>query len=180
MPRDGFGERLEPGEGPLGGALMLVGEQPGDQEDREGRPFVGPAGRLLDTCLEEAGIDRKAVFVTNAVKRFKFAPRGKRRLHQTPTAGDIAHYRWWLAEEVRIVDPKAIVALGGTAMQAFTGNRTLGARRGVALDWEGHRLIGTIHPSYLLRLRDEEDRRRERARFVDELKTARQLAAGGR
>lgn len=172
VPRQGFGNRLVRGEGPLGAPIMLVGEQPGDQEDKLCRPFVGPAGHLLDDCLAEAGIDRATTFVTNAVKRFKFSPRGKRRMHQTPTAGDIAHYRWWLGAEVRLVDPHVVVALGGSALLALTGKRTLAPLRGRALTWNGRTLVATVHPSYLLRLRDAPQRSGERARFLRDLETA--------
>lgn len=176
--RQGFSEHVVPGEGPVGAPLMLVGEQPGDQEDLAGRPFVGPAGRLLDACLEDVGIDRGEVFVTNAVKRFKFAPRGKRRLHQAPNAGDIKHYRWWLDKEIDLVGPGVIVSLGGTALKALTGKATLGPVRGHVLEHGEQRVLPTIHPSYLLRLRDKADRDRERARFEQDLASARDLAAG--
>src|ERR1700712_1031661 len=109
------------GEGPLHPAIAFVGEQPGDQEDREGRPFVGPAGKLFDKALAEAHIDRKLVYVTNAVKHFKFEQRGKRRLHARPTAGEVKHYRWWLEKEIGFVDPDILVALGSTAALALSG-----------------------------------------------------------
>ncbi|MFT3977668.1 MAG: UdgX family uracil-DNA binding protein [Sphingomonas bacterium] len=164
----GFSPVFVPGEGPIGAPLMLVGEQPGDQEDRLGHPFVGPAGRLLDRCLAEIGIDRRKQFVTNAVKRFKFTLRGKRRLHQTPNAGDIDRSRWWLKEEVRLVKPTVVVALGRTALRALDGISR--ADRGVLLPWEGRTLLATIHPSYLLRLRDRRDE--EEARFREDLRAA--------
>lgn len=104
------------GEGPIGAHIALVGEQPGDQEDMQGRPFVGPAGRLLDRALEEAGIDRKRAYLTNAVKHFKFEERGKRRLHKKPSAGEVRHYRWWLQRELELVHPRVVVALGATAV----------------------------------------------------------------
>lgn len=172
----GFAEHVVPGEGPVGAPLMLVGEQPGDQEDRAGRPFVGPAGRLLDTCLEDVGIDRDRVFVTNAVKRFKFAPRGKRRLHQAPNAGDIRHYQWWLDREIDLVGPRVIVSLGGTALRALTGKASLGPVRGHVLDHGEQKVLPTIHPSYLFRFRDSAERARERARFERDLASARELA----
>ncbi len=175
-PRPGFSPTLVPGEGPVGAPLMLVGEQPGDQEDKAGRPFVGPAGRLLDTCLADAGLARRDLFVTNAVKRFKYSLRGKRRMHRTPTAGDIKHYRWWLEAEIGLVGPRLIVALGGTALRALTGRSGLGAIRGTLLDHDGRPLIATIHPSYLFRFRGAEERHAERARFVAELVTAREAA----
>jgi len=153
-------------------------EQPGDEEDFAGRPFVGPAGQLLDRCLQEAGLSRQASFVTNAVKRFKFVHRGKRRLHQTPTAGDIAHYRWWLAEEIRLVAPAVVVTLGASALQALSGRRqALGPIRGTALTWDDRVVVPTVHPSYLLRMPDAQARRLEQARFVRELSTVHSLAA---
>lgn len=177
-PSAGFSDVIVPGEGPVGAGLMFVGEQPGDQEDLAGRPFVGPAGQLLDESLERAGIDRRDVFMTNAVKRFKFAPRGKRRMHQTPNAGDIAHYRWWLAEEIRLVRPKLVVALGATALQALTGRKqALAPIRGTIMPGQdGHDLLVTVHPSFLLRLPDEQGRRIEREKFVRDLAVARAAA----
>lgn len=175
-PSSGFSETVVPGEGPVGAPLMLVGEQPGDREDRAGRPFVGPAGQLLDSCLEDAGIDRSKVFVTNAVKRFKFVPRGKRRLHQAPNAGDIRHYRWWLDKEIDLVGPRVIVSLGGTALKALTGKAALGPVRGQVLAHGDQPVLPTIHPSYLFRFRDESERERERARFERDLASARELA----
>jgi len=175
-PRPGFSATMVPGEGPPHAALMLIGEQPGDQEDRAVRPFVGPAGRLLDKCLAEAGADRAALFLTNAVKRFKFTPRGKRRLHQTPTSGDIAHYRWWLQEEIRLVGPRVLVTLGGTAFQALTGKRGPGPARGHLQPWEDRQLLPTVHPSYLLRLRTEPQRSEEKARFLHDLEIALEAA----
>lgn len=169
-PSEGFSDHIVPGEGPEHAGLLFVGEQPGDQEDHEGRPFVGPAGQLLDQCLEEAGIDRGRIFLTNAVKRFKFTPRGKRRLHATPNAHDIAHYRWWLAEEIRLVKPATVIALGATALQALTGRKqALAPLRGQQIDWDGRQLRVTVHPSFLLRLPDEQARAIERGRFVREL-----------
>jgi DNA polymerase len=172
-PSPGFSNRAVPGEGPENARLVLVGEQPGDDEDLTERPFVGPAGRLLRACLKEAGIDEQRVFFTNAVKRFKFKPRGKRRLHQTPTAGDIKHYRWWLAEELRIVNPDVVVALGASALQALLGKReALGPLRGTLMPWHGKELLVTVHPSFLLRLPDEQAREIEQERFARELKLA--------
>lgn len=169
-PSPGFSDRIVLGEGPLRAPLMLVGEQPGDQEDELGHPFVGPAGQLLDRCLEEAGIARDETFLTNAVKRFKFAQRGKRRLHQTPTAGDIAHYRWWLREEIRLVDPAVVVSLGATALHALSGRKqALGPVRGTAIDWDGRALLPTVHPSFLLRLPDAQARKIEHEKFVRDL-----------
>ncbi|MBW8753862.1 MAG: UdgX family uracil-DNA binding protein [Sphingomonadales bacterium] len=144
------------GEGPRGAPLMIVGEQPGDVEEREGRPFVGPAGVLLRGALTAAGIDPGRAYVTNAVKHFKFVLRGKRRLHQTPTAGEIDSCRWWLDAERRIVQPRLILALGASAARGVLG-RTVGIQRmrGRAQPSEGAELWITTHPSYLLRLRDE-------------------------
>lgn len=170
---EGFAEKVVPGEGRAGPPLMLVGEQPGDREDIAGRPFVGPAGRLLDVCLEDAGIDRGEVFITNAIKRFKFTSRGKRRLHQAPTAGDIAYYRWWLDQEIDLVDPGMLISLGGTALKALTGEAKLGAVRGRILDRDGRKVLPTIHPSYLFRFRGGMERERERTRFVHDLVSAR-------
>jgi len=174
--RPGFSPVVVPGEGPVGAPLMLVGEQPGDQEDRQRRPFVGPAGHVLDQCLAEAGLKRDALFLTNAVKCFKYAPRGKRRLHRTPTASDVSHARWWLEEEIRLVGPRVLVALGGTALLALTGQRTLKPVRGQLLPWHERQMLATVHPSYLLRLRDEPDRTQERTRFIADLARAAQSA----
>lgn len=168
------------GEGPLAPALMLVGEQPGDAEDLAGRPFVGPAGQMLDRALAEAGIDRGAAYLTNAVKHFKFTPRGRRRLHQTPDAGDVAFYRPWLLREVAIVRPRLVVALGGTALRALAGRalpvtRLRGGTAGLA---EGGQAFVTVHPSYLLRLPDPAAKAAEYARFVADLGAARAMAGG--
>jgi DNA polymerase len=123
--------------------------------------------------LKDAGLSRNAAFLTNAVKRFKFSPRGKKRLHQTPTTADITHYRWWLAEEIRLVDPKIIIALGGTAVQALTGRKqALNPLRGAALPWQDRQLVVTVHPSFLLRLPDAQARDIERERFVRDLRRA--------
>jgi uracil-DNA glycosylase len=166
------------GEGPPDAEIMLVGEQPGDKEDREGRPFVGPAGLLLDRALAEAGVDRRRVYVTNAVKHFKFEPRGKRRLHKRPNASEIKICRRWLAEEIEIIHPRLIVALGATAAQGLSGRAIpVGANRGAVLDVaNGLRVFVTIHPSALLRLEDEQDKRSGYASFVNDLRSAEQLA----
>lgn len=170
-PSANFSDHVVTGEGPQGASVMLVGEQPGDVEDEQGRPFVGPAGQLLDRCLAEAGGDRSRLFLTNAVKRFKFSPRGKRRIHQTPTAGDVAHYRWWLEREIALVDPAVIVSLGATALLALTGQRhKIAAVRGTPTAWQGRTLLATVHPSFLLRLPDEQGRTIERANFVTDLR----------
>lgn len=163
-----------PGEGPLDAKLMFVGEQPGDQEDLMGRPFVGPAGRLFDEVLGEAGIDRSEAYVTNAVKHFKFKPRGKRRLHEPPNSHEIQHCRWWLDIERKRVQPGLIVALGATALESLTGNRKgLLKRRGtVEAAEDGTPVFITVHPSFLLRLPDPKQMAEERARFRDDLRTA--------
>ncbi|MGY0710356.1 UdgX family uracil-DNA binding protein [Azospirillum argentinense] len=164
------------GEGPEGAVIAIVGEQPGDQEDREGRPFVGPAGQLLTAALEEAGIDRGGLYLTNAVKHFKFVQRGKRRIHQSPTAGEVKHYRWWLMTELGFVRPRLVVALGATAALALAGRSVsvLRERGPMAFDgWDG---FVTVHPSYLLRLPGDEERRRAQAEFVADLRRAAALA----
>lgn len=159
------------GEGPPHAPVVLVGEQPGDREDELGRPFVGPAGRLLDECLNEAGVDRSLCYVTNAVKHFKFEQRGKRRLHSRPNAGEIQHCAWWLGAELDLLKPKLIVALGATALYALMG-RSVGLTkdRGQVLQTvTGIPLLVTVHPSYLLRIRDREDARKARQTFVKDL-----------
>lgn len=157
------------GEGALGARILFVGEQPGDQEDLAGRPFVGPAGQVFDRALADAGIERKRTYVTNAVKHFKFVRRGKRRIHDKPNGGEIAACRWWLRQELALIRPPLVVALGATAARALFGKVvTISALRG-----RGHALpeIGetwvTVHPSFLLRVRD--DREAEYARFVEDL-----------
>ncbi len=165
-----------PGQGVRGAAVMLVGEQPGDKEDLAGRPFVGPAGRLLDEALAEAAIARDAAFVTNAVKHFKHEMRGKRRLHKKPNAGEIERCRWWLEQERALVRPAVIVALGLTAARSVFGRpMPIGKSRGVkhALE-DGTPAFVTIHPSALLRIRERPDKEREYRGFVGDL---RQVAA---
>ena len=166
------------GEGPKPrAALMIVGEQPGDQEDLTGRPFVGPAGGVLDAALEEAGLDRADAWITNAVKHFKHEPRGKRRLHKTPAVSEVSACRWWLDAERRLVRPKVIVTLGATAALAVLGRKVAVTKeRGepIALT-DGSTALLTVHPSYLLRIPDEADRAAERERFVADLKQARRL-----
>jgi probable DNA metabolism protein len=162
------------GEGPPRARLMFVGEQPGDKEDIAGRPFVGPAGQLFDRALKEAGIARDRAYVTNAVKHFKFTPRGKIRLHQKPGGGEIAACRSWLTREIALVRPDLIVALGATAAQSLFGRPTpIGKTRGriVALD-DGRNALVTVHPSYLLRLPDRSQAEEEFARFVSDLSLA--------
>ena len=169
------------GEGPIGAPLMFVGEAPGDEEDVAGRPFVGPAGRLFDRALAEAGVSRAETYVTNAVKHFKFKPTGRRRLHQTPDAGDIAHYRPFLRREVEIVRPKLLVSLGATALRALTGKAMpiTKVRAQPIRTPEGEALFPTVHPSYLLRLPDPAGKAREYTRFVAELRDAARLASAG-
>ena len=159
---------------------MLVGEQPGDQEDLAGKPFVGPAGKLLDRALEDAGIDRTQVYVTNTVKHFKWEPRGKRRIHQTPNSREIAACRPWLEAELRIVRPKLLVCLGATAAQAIFGPsfRVTRDRGKVLASLFASKVVATVHPSSLLRQPDEESRAREYKQFVADLRVA--LKATGR
>jgi DNA polymerase len=167
------------GEGPKNAPIMLVGEQPGDYEDVAGRPFVGPAGKIMDQALEEAGIDRKQVYVTNAVKHFKWEPRGKRRIHQKPNSRETAACRPWLEAEMRLVKPKLLVCLGATAAQAIFGPSFRVTReRGKVLSSKlAPRVLATVHPSSLLRQPDEESREREYKRFVVDLRAA--LKAAG-
>ncbi|MBA3830345.1 MAG: UdgX family uracil-DNA binding protein [Chthoniobacterales bacterium] len=162
------------GEGPKRATLMLLGEQPGDQEDLSGKPFIGPAGKLLDRALEEAGIDRADVYVTNTVKHFKWEPRGKRRIHQKPSSRDIAACRPWFEAELRIVRPSVLVCLGSTAAQALFGPSFRVTReRGRVLESAlAPRVVTTVHPSSLLRQPDEESRAREYALFVQDLGVA--------
>jgi DNA polymerase len=165
------------GEGPEGASIAFVGEQPGDQEDREGRPFVGPAGQLLNRALEEAGIERSKVYVTNAVKHFKFEQRGKRRIHQKPTTGEVKHYRWWLMKELSFVRPHLVVALGATAALALVGKAvSVTQARGEAEFGEFPGYI-TVHPSYLLRLPDEAAKHAAYEAFCADLTRIRKLAA---
>ena len=167
------------GEGPKDAAIMLVGEQPGDYEDLEGKPFVGPAGKIMDQALEEAGIDRKEVYVTNAVKHFKWEPRGKRRIHQKPNSREIAACRPWLEAELRLVKPRLLVCLGATAAHAVFGPSFRVTReRGKVLSSKlAPRALATVHPSSLLRQPDEESRQREYERFVVDLRAARRAAS---
>ena len=160
------------GEGPLDAAIMFVGEQPGDQEDVAGRPFVGPAGAVFDEALEKAGIDRSSVYVTNAVKHFKFVQKGKRRIHNKPDAGEIAACRWWIEHERELIRPLVTVALGATAARSLIGKTvTIGKVRGEPLALEdGSECWVTVHPSSLLRMPDPEARREGRALFVRDLK----------
>jgi uracil-DNA glycosylase len=162
------------GEGSKGATLMLLGEQPGDQEDLAGKPFVGPAGKILDRALEEAGINRDEVYVTNTVKHFKWEPRGKRRIHKKPNSREIAACRPWLEAELRVVRPGLLVCLGATAAQAIFGPAFRVTRdRGKVLASElAPKVLATVHPSSLLRQPDEESREREYKHFVADLRAA--------
>ena len=166
------------GEGPKKADLMIVGEQPGDQEDLAGRPFVGPAGRVLDAYLERAGIDRRQIYLTNAVKHFKYVQRGKRRLHQSPTAKEIDICRWWMDGERTIVRPQLLLALGASAARGLLGKTvTISKMRGMPHPLEdGGELWVTAHPSYLLRLKDEMKERQERLFQADLSAVAERLA----
>jgi DNA polymerase len=167
------------GEGLTKAEVMLVGEQPGDQEDRRGKPFVGPAGRELDRALEEVGIDRDKVYVTNVVKHFKFTPRGKRRIHKKPNAEEIAACRPWLEAEVEVVKPRLIVALGATAAQALLGRQfRITKQHGEFFPSDlGPEITATIHPSAILRAPEDVDREQQRRLFVRDLAlVARRLA----
>src|SRR3954471_24814875 len=166
------------GEGPLDAAIMFVGEQPGDQEDLAGRPFVGPAGALFDAALEKAGIDRSTVYVTNAVKHFKFELRGKRRIHNKPDAGEIAACRWWIEHERELIRPPVTVALGATAARSLVGKIvTISKVRGEPLPLaDGSECWVTAHPSFLLRIPEEERKLQEKKLFVRDLRLIRARA----
>lgn len=170
--------RAVPGEGPLGAPLALVGEQPGDVEDLEGRPLVGPAGHLLDRALAGASIARKDCYLTNAVKHFKFAQRGKRRIRQKPTAGEVSHYRWWLEVALELAAPRLVLALGTTALLALAGKAlTISSSRGAAhlRHWDG---FVTVHPSSVLRT-PREKRTVAFAAILADLRAARELSEAG-
>jgi uracil-DNA glycosylase len=162
------------GEGPKKARMVLVGETPGDREDREGHPFVGPAGRELDKALEKAGIERRDVYLTNAVKHFKFEERGKRRIHQTPTKTEVDACLPWLREELKVVKPDVLVILGATAGKALMGPAfRITRERGVELESDAaSHVIATVHPSAILRARDDEARIAEREAFTDDLRAA--------
>jgi uracil-DNA glycosylase family protein len=164
------------GEGTSKAEVVFVGEQPGDQEDLQGKPFVGPAGKLLDRALDEAGIDRRQVYVTNAVKHFKWQARGKRRIHQKPNWSEIAACRPWLDAELEVVEPRVLVCLGATAAQALLGRDfRVSRQRGVPVDSDlAENVIATVHPSSILRA-DEDQRELEYRAFVDDLKTVAKL-----
>ncbi len=167
------------GEGPVPAVMMLVGEQPGDQEDKQGAPFVGPAGRVLDDALETAGIDRGAVYVTNAVKHFKWEARGKRRIHKRPNATEIEACSLWLGEEIAHVHPAVVVAMGTTAVRAVLGKtRAIASLRGQVVDSAfGPPMVATVHPSAIVRVPDRDDRRAALEGMVADLRLARELTA---
>ena len=171
-----------PGEGPARARILMVGEQPGDQEDKQGRPFVGPAGGILAKALGDAGIDRKSVFITNAVKHFKFELRGKRRLHKRPNAYEINRCHWWLALERKLVRPDIVVALGATAIRSVSGRAlTINKVRGrIILLSDGGRMLATIHPSYILRIKDDADKRAHYREFVADLKACAKISVNTR
>ena len=168
------------GEGARAAGVMLVGEQPGDQEDLAGKPFVGPAGRLLDQALEEAGIDRRQAYVTNVVKHFKWQPRGKRRIHQKPNWAEMAACRPWLDAELEVVGPDVVVCLGATAAQALIGRDfRVSRQRGELVDSPlAHYVLATVHPSSILRQRDDASREAEYAAFVEDLRVVPPLLNG--
>jgi len=168
------------GEGARGAEVMFVGEQPGDQEDLAGKPFVGPAGRIFDQALEEAGIDRRQTYVTNVVKHFKWEPRGKRRIHQKPNWTEMAACRPWLEAELDVVEPEVVVCLGATAAQALIGRDfRVSRRRGELVDSPlAHYVLATVHPSSILRQRDEASREAEYAAFVEDLRVVPPLLNG--
>src|SRR5918998_20543 len=174
-----FGTQTVFGEGPLDASILFVGEQPGDQEDLAGRPFVGPAGQLFDMALEKAGIDRSAVYVTNAVKHFKFILRGKRRIHNKPDGGEIEACKWWLDQERALIRPPVTVALGATAARSLTGKTvTISRAREAPLTLaDGSECWVTVHPSFLLRIPERDRRADERAKFIADLKRIKARAA---
>lgn len=167
-----YGTQTVFGEGSLDASILFVGEQPGDQEDLAGRPFVGPAGQLFDAALVDAGIDRSTTYVTNAVKHFKFILRGKRRIHNKPDAGEIEACRWWLDQERALIRPPVTVALGATAARSLTGKTlTISRARESPLRLvDGSECWVTVHPSFLLRIPEPDRRREERSKFVRDLK----------
>jgi uracil-DNA glycosylase family protein len=167
------------GEGPEKAKVLFVGEQPGDQEDLAGKPFVGPAGKVFDAVLDDAGVDRRKTYVTNAVKHFKFEPRGKRRIHSKPNAGEIQACRWWLDKEIALTKPDLVVALGATAAQSLLGKAVPITRmRGQVIEREdGLCVFVTIHPSFILRIRDSQDKEAERKRFLEDMLAVKELMA---
>jgi len=167
------------GEGPLDASIIFVGEQPGDQEDLAGRPFVGPAGAIFDAALEKAGIDRSTVYVTNAVKHFKFVARGKRRIHNRPDVGEVAACHWWIEHERELIRPAVTVALGATAARSLIGKSvTISRVREAPIELaDGGECWVTVHPSFLLRIPEPDRKREERALFVRDLKRIKARAA---
>jgi DNA polymerase len=169
------------GRGPGDARVFLVGEQPGDQEDKAGEPFVGPAGRILADAMTEVGLKRDEVYVTNAVKHFKWTAKGKRRIHQKPSAGEVAACHRWLSAELAAVDPDVIVVLGATAGQALFGSRfRVGAARGQTLEHDGRPVVATIHPSAVLRVQEPADRDDQYAGLVADLRRAAEIAEESR
>ncbi len=168
------------GEGPDDARIVFVGEQPGDQEDIAGKPFVGPAGKVFDAVLEEAGVDRAITYVTNGVKHFKFEPRGKRRIHARPNAGEVSACRWWLDHELKLIKPDLAVAMGATAAQSLLGKSIAVTKmRGQVVTREdGLRVFLTIHPSFILRIPNAEEKEAERERFVADMRDVKRLMAG--
>jgi DNA polymerase len=165
------------GQGPADARIFLVGEQPGDQEDRAGQPFVGPAGRILDQALADVGLGRADVYLTNAVKHFKWTAKGKRRIHQRPSAAEVAACHPWLSAELAAVDPAVVVVLGATAGQALFGSRfRVGTARGQVLDLDGRAAVATIHPSAVLRTKEPADRDEQYAGLVADLRRAVEIA----
>ena len=179
--------QVVPGKGPVNAPLMMVGEQPGDREDLEGEPFIGPAGTLLRELMAEVGVDPDLAYVTNAVKHFKFEPRGKRRIHQNPSTGEIDQCKWWLQREIELVRPRIVMALGGSAVRALTGRtQTIKSLRGsvhqLDLGQAGGRngsadLVVANHPSFILRVPNEEARQAARRGLLEDLATVRDLLA---
>jgi DNA polymerase len=167
------------GEGPQDARIVFVGEQPGDQEDMAGKPFVGPAGKVFDAVLDEAGVDRRITYVTNAVKHFKFEPRGKRRIHSKPNAGEVQACRWWMNQELDFIKPDLAVALGATAAQSLLGKAVpVTKMRGEVITRDDDlRVFITVHPSFILRIRERADAEAERERFVADMRKVKKLMA---
>jgi DNA polymerase len=164
------------GDGPRDAPVVFVGEQPGDQEDLAGKPFVGPAGQMFDRALKEAGLDRSKAYVTNAVKHFKFEPRGKRRIHKKPNAGEVQACRWWLDGELSAIKPDLVVALGATAAQALAQRAVSVTKLRGPFDFPAQKGFITVHPSFLLRIPDEAGKEREYRAFLQDLKRIGELA----